>query len=204
VAFGSALRFAVKRDLIPANPMAGLDRDDRPGGARTSEPRYLDDEEIDGLLAATGESFVAVLAVCANGLRIGEALGLRWSDVDLDAGTISVNGQLALSGEWTAITKAKSSRAVVPMLPRMQRELRGWRTRQAALGFDRLGQDSLIFQTATGKQQSHRNCFRALTPAASKAKLNGKGVQPLGLHDLRTASRRRCSRRASRCRRCRR
>jgi integrase len=185
VAFGSALRFAVKRGLIPTNPMLGLDRDDRPGVARQSEPRYLAEAEIDALLVAAGDSFRAVLAACANGLRISEALGLRWRDVDFDAKTIRVEGQLGLDGTRSAITKTSASKQVVPMLPRTERELRAWRSQQAELGIDRLGADALVFSTKTGKPQIRRNCFRALTAAAVVAGLNGAGVEPLGLHDLR-------------------
>jgi len=185
VALGSALRFGVKRGMIPSSPMASLDRDDRPGGSRTTEPRYLDDKQVDKLLICAGDSFRAVLATCANGLRIGETLGLRWSDVDFDKKTITVDGQLALSGEWTPVTKTKASKGVVPMLPRTERELRAWRTRQAGQGFDRLGKDALVFVTAANKPQGHRNAFRALTAAAKAAGLNGEGVEPLGLHDLR-------------------
>ncbi len=39
-----------------------------------------------------------VSVATALGLRIGEALGLRWADVDLDAGTLSVRQALERSG----------------------------------------------------------------------------------------------------------
>jgi len=40
--------------------------------------------------------------VALRGLRRGEAAGLRWSDLDLDAGTLTVSGQLQqLGGRMT-------------------------------------------------------------------------------------------------------
>jgi integrase len=40
--------------------------------------------------------------VTLRGLRCGEAAGLRWSDLDLDAGTLTVSGQLQqLGGRMT-------------------------------------------------------------------------------------------------------
>jgi integrase len=44
---------------------------------------------------------------------------------------------------------------------------------------------SLVFTTAQGKPQSGRNALRALHNAGDAAGLNGDGVEPVGLHDLR-------------------
>jgi integrase len=184
IAFSSALRFAVKRNLIASSPMQSLDRDDRPGTARMSEPRYLSDAEIDALLAKTGDQFRSVLAVCANGLRIAETLGLRWSDIDFDAKTIGVEAQLGTDGKRVQ-TKTKASAGTVPLTPRAERELRAWRSRQAERDISRLHAGELVFTTMTGKPQGRRNAFRALSRAADAAGLNPEGVEPLGLHDLR-------------------
>jgi integrase len=39
----------------------------------------------------------------AAGLRLGELLGLRWSDVDLDAGAVTVRQAFAANRERTAV-----------------------------------------------------------------------------------------------------
>ena len=44
---------------------------------------------------------------------------------------------------------------------------------------------SLVFTTGQGKPQSRRNALRALHNAGDAAGLNGDGVEPVGLHDLR-------------------
>jgi integrase len=84
-------RWAVKNHLMARNVTRDLDRDDRPGSKRQTEPRYLDAAQVEQLLARMSDEFPPVAAAGAYaGLRISEALGLQWSDVDLEAGTILV------------------------------------------------------------------------------------------------------------------
>ena len=89
------LRYAVERKVVPHNVVRDLDRDDRAGVARQSEPRYLTAKELERLLGGLTDTFRPVASACAYaGLRVSEALGLRWRDLDLRAGTLTVAGQL--------------------------------------------------------------------------------------------------------------
>lgn len=89
----SALESAVDWELIRRNPAAKV-RCPRP----EEEPsvRALDDGEKALVLAVTeGKSIHGVvLLALATGMRRGEIIALRWADVDLDAGTISVRRTL--------------------------------------------------------------------------------------------------------------
>jgi integrase len=153
---------------------------------RQSEPRYLTAVELERLLAKMSETFRPVAAACAYaGLRVSEALGLRWRDIDLIAGTISVAGQLGAGGARLTATKTSASAATVPMLPALRRELITHRVRQAGVNLARVRPDALVFTTARGTPQSRRNALRALHIAGDNAKLNGDGLEPVGLHDLR-------------------
>jgi hypothetical protein len=58
-------RFGVKSGALERNIVRDLDRDDRPGVARQSEPRYLSIDELELLLARMGDTFRPVAAVCA-------------------------------------------------------------------------------------------------------------------------------------------
>jgi integrase len=163
-----------------------LDRDDRPGVARQSEPRYLSADEIALLLSKMGDTFRPVAATCAYaGLRISETLGLTWADIDFDAKRISVARQLDPDGSLRNATKTKSSTAFVPLLPALERELRAHRSRQSEIDLRLVRAPSLVFTTGQGKPQSRRNALRALHNAGDAADLNGDGVEPVGLHDLR-------------------
>jgi integrase len=176
------------RKLIAHNPVRDLDRDDRPGTARLSEPRYLTPAELELLLRKMGDTFRPVAATLAYaGLRASEALGLRWRDLDFEAETITVAGQLdpRQNGVRLDTTKTTASAATVPMLPVLRRELQAHRKRSGERGLGRIRPDALVFQTLRDKPHARRNVLRALTTAAEVAGLNGEGHQPVGLHDLR-------------------
>jgi integrase len=179
------LRYALKRKLVPHNVVRDLDRDDRPGTKRQSEPRYLSEHEAELLLSKLGDTFKPVMYVCLfAGLRISETLGLRWRDVDLKAETITVEQQLGTEGEGVPV-KTHASAAVVPMLPAVRRELVAHRARQAERNLRFVRPDALVFSTLRGKPQSRRNALRALNKAGDAAGVNADGEQKVGLHDLR-------------------
>src|SRR5829696_2584749 len=83
------LEQAVRFNLIPFNPAARVD----PPKVRQEEITPLDTEQARMFLhAARGDRFETLYVLSlAAGLRMGEALGVRWADVDLDAGSIRVN-----------------------------------------------------------------------------------------------------------------
>jgi hypothetical protein len=88
-------RYAVKQEFVEHNIVRDLDRDDRPGAARLTEPRYLSADEVTRLLGKMTDTFRPVAATCAYpGLRISETLGLTWADVDFKAKQINVCRQL--------------------------------------------------------------------------------------------------------------
>ena len=79
-------------NLIPRNP---IERARRPRTERYAAPRLNADQARAVLDAVRGDRLEAlVTVVLARGLRQGEALGLTWADVDLDAGVLTVRHQL--------------------------------------------------------------------------------------------------------------
>lgn len=76
----SMLTRAVKMKIIPANP---LDGSSKPRVGK-SERRYLNIEEVDGLLFAAKKPAVKLMldVLLKTGLRVGEAKGLKVKDLD--------------------------------------------------------------------------------------------------------------------------
>jgi integrase len=87
-----ALSKAVDLRLIARNPAASAD----PPKVRHEEMTPLDAQQTRTFLdAASGEKYEALYVLSLTcGLRMGESLGLKWSDIDLEAGTLRVNRQL--------------------------------------------------------------------------------------------------------------
>jgi integrase len=106
----TALRDAVRLRLLAANP---LDAVSRPRAPRP-EIRALSTAEARKLLtAAKGDPLEALYALAVGtGLRFGEAVALRWADVDLGAGTVHVR-RTAIEARGGAVTFAepKTSRS---------------------------------------------------------------------------------------------
>ncbi len=102
----SALNTAVKRGLLAHNPAqhVELERSDRP------EVTPWQPDELGAFLdAATGDRLGALYELMAfAGLRRGEALGLRWSDVDMQAGVLRVRQTLTDVGGRLVFGKPKT------------------------------------------------------------------------------------------------
>jgi integrase len=179
------LTYGVRQEVVEHNVVRDLDREDRPGVQRKSEPRYLSADELERLLARMGNTFRPIAATCAYaGLRLLEALGLRWRDIDLKTGTLTVSAQLGPDG-FRAPLKTPTSAVTVPVLPRLADELRAHRSRVAGRGLLYVQPDALVFTTSRGRPHGRRNVLRAVYAAGDAAGLNGDGREPVGVHDLR-------------------
>jgi integrase len=164
---GLILGHAARRGLVAQNPMDLLERRERPkqGG---SKKRFLADEEI-ALLLDAARSWRLLIAVCLfGGLRISEALGLVWGDVDRAAGVIRVRHQLSRGKDPKRVqlkTKEEGRRDVV-MMTDLNRLLRDARLASAH------GRDGdPVFATKTGKAITQRNATRAFARTVERAKL---------------------------------
>lgn len=184
---GQILEVAVERELIERNPVRDNPRNRK---VKTSRPGrvHLDRaEQIEALLDAAGsmdhEARVngkvarrALLAALAfAGLRIGEALQLRWRDVDLAASRLRVR-------------ESKTSAGVryVDLLPALHDELALLKANSAPEPGD------LVFPSAVGTAQDrNRTRNRILNPAIERANKqlveDGSAPLPDGLtqHGLR-------------------
>ncbi|HEV7492526.1 tyrosine-type recombinase/integrase [Baekduia sp.] len=171
----AVLELAVEYDLIAKNPARGRRR-----RLPVSSPRrtYLDRaEHITAMLDAAGELDAAarvqkgerralLATLVFAGLRIGEALSLRWRDVNLARGTIAVRAAKTDAGVRT-----------VDLLPVLRDELLSYRA-----GLGDVGRDALVFGTRTGKRQGSSNVRRRVLARAvelANASLLERELDPL-------------------------
>jgi len=160
-----------------------------PRGTRL-EPKVLTPEEARRLLdAARGDRLEALYSVAlALGLRQGEALGLKWSDIDLDSGVLRVRRaaqRIPRQGTRFVETKTGRSRRTLFMPPVVISALRAHRARQI---LERLaaGQHwvelDVVFASQFGTLADGPNVTHRFHRLLKKA-----GLPPMRFHDLRHA-----------------
>jgi integrase len=115
------------------------------------------------------------MLMLVTGLRRGEALGLRWEDVDLKKGVISIRQQLQrIDGELKATeVKTDKSRRSINLSKSMVQELK---THRAATAKERLESalwhdTGYVFTSNVGTPLDPRNVAKRFTLACRKAKI---------------------------------
>ena len=181
----AALEEAVRGDLIPRNPATHANKPK----VRQEEIEPLTATQAQAFLdAAHGDRYEALYILCIMaGLRQGEALGLKWSDINLDGGTLRVNRQVqrVRGGGGLQFSEPKnSSRRTVGLPQRTIVALRNHRKRQfeEKLRAGPLYEDQdLVFATRLGTPVDAQNVVnRHFKPLLKRI-----GLPPVRFHDLR-------------------
>jgi integrase len=169
-----ALGHAVRWGLLVRNPCDCVD----PPRRSPREMRVLDEEQVRLFLAEAQRSsrhYVLYLTALLTGMRQGELLGLRWRDVDLAIGAITVQRSLSRLGSEVTFKEPKTprSRRLVAIPPRLVEELRTARGDAP--------EDRLVFCQPDGRPlHGHNVTQRDLRAVCARAK-----VPRIRFHDLR-------------------
>ncbi|MGC8536965.1 MAG: site-specific integrase [Rhizomicrobium sp.] len=178
-----ALRQAVRWQLLSRNPAEAV----TPPKPPPTEIAILDEDQVGVLLKAARSTrmYTPILLAITTGLRRGEVFGLRWTDIDLENGRLSVAQALEQTKAGIAFKapKTKRSRRTVTLPSVTIEALRAHRAKQAAerlalgLGKDDLG---LVFTSPLGAPVSVRAVSKEFARIVKRAKL-----PPLTFHGLR-------------------
>ena len=124
----AACNYAVECKLLSDNPCSKvmLPKDDEP-----FVPSILKAEQAHSVLTVLpqhdGQLYLVVLLCVVYGLRRGEALGLRWSDIDFENETITIAGQYTYDGNeqpvWKPKLKTSNSHRTLYLVPYIKEEL---------------------------------------------------------------------------------
>lgn len=184
-ALSQALDLAEREGLVPRN-VARIVK--RPRQVRRDVDRWNAEQVRSFVKYVQDDPLAAAWLLSLTGLRRSEVLGLRWDDVDLEAGTVRVErGRVAVTPTVDIVDEPKSerSRRVVPvgMLPGVVSALRALRARQAAerLALGPAYRDTgFVVVNEAGippRPEWYSDRFRALGREA--------GLPPIHLHALR-------------------
>lgn len=106
----AALSAAVRDGLIATNPTGGVKL---PSPAPFTATVWTATQAATFLEATSGDAWAVLWRMALlTGLRRGELLGLRWSDVDLDAGTLTVRHTLTAVAGQVVSGPPKSRRGI--------------------------------------------------------------------------------------------
>ncbi|MBO0891266.1 MAG: site-specific integrase [Acidothermales bacterium] len=179
----AALQDAVREGILVDNPAKNVRLDER---YRPRFQAWTGTEARQFLATVRTDRWYALYAVALSlGLRRGEALGLRWSDVDFADEVLYVRQSLHRAGGRLVFGPVKSydsERGVALPRPCLT-ALREHRDRQAderRQAGDSWHEHGLVFTTSVGTPIEPRNLHRHFVRMCEKA-----GVRRIRFHDLR-------------------
>jgi integrase len=181
-----ALKDAVRWERLDRNPADAADPP-KVGGDAFHEMRTWDARQLAAFLEATRADRLYGLwhLLAMTGLRRGEALGLRWEDVDLEAGRIAVRRALVPNGKTVVVSEPKTAkgRRVVALDTETVLELRAQAARQGDEQLregEKWSDTGLAFTTKLGAAIHPEVASRLFRQTVKRALL-----PEIRLHDLR-------------------
>jgi len=176
VTFNQIMAYAVRHKMIDSNPVRDAERPRRKmDDVVKGNIAVLAPEQIRALLEATPNQKHRTLFLTAimTGARLGEILGLRWSDVDFEKKQIHI--RRTFNHERFFTPKTKGSIRSIDLAPMMVLELRKWKLVSGG------NNDKLVFPSEVGSPIGPQN----LTRRYFKPALKVAGLPEIRFHDLR-------------------
>jgi len=180
----AVLRQAVKEGVLGRNPADAVQRPK----AEAAERHILTEEQAQQLIIATENTRYGTLIYMAlmTGMREGELLGLKWSDVNWTIGQLYIQRQLQVkkvNGSVLVPPKTKAGVRHIKLGPGTLGRLARHREQQELLkdgNQARWEENDLIFPNTIGKPESARNMYEDY-----KGLLKENGLPAINFHALR-------------------
>lgn len=181
------LKQAVREGLLVRNPVDAVDRP----RVEQAEHSILSEEQSRQLVSAsmTARNGTLYYMALITGMREGELLGLKWSDLDWEKGILFIQRQSQRApGQGLVLVppKTKAGRRQIKLAPATLDRLtmhRDQLTIKKAAAGDRREENDLIFPNSLGKLMSCENLHREY-----KRFLKENGLPNIRFHDLRHTS----------------
>jgi integrase len=182
------LSFAQGRGLVAQNVARGVrikaDTRETTSGPLRAGVDFPTMAELNMLIEKVeGRRRPFIITAIFTGMRLSELRGLRWSDVDLDAGLIHVRQR---ADQWLKIgpTKSKAGKRDIPLAPLVVNTLKQWREVCPK------GELDLVFPNTIGNIETMRDIHsRCWVPLQIKCGLTtDTGAARYNFHMLRHAA----------------
>lgn len=176
----AALEAAVEEELLALNPTLGVRITSTVAerSKQQSRRKALTLDELQAFLDAAREDplYPLYYVLFSLGLRRGEALGLRWQDVNLKTGEVRIEQQVKVEGNKAVIGSLKTvnsrrrlqaSEDLLEVLQARQAYQRG----EKALVGDAWKETGLVFTSSIGTMLHPRNVNRSISKVCAAAGL---------------------------------
>jgi integrase len=180
-----ALKDAVRWERLMRNPIDAADPP-RISGDGTRELKTWSAEQLKAFLDFTEDERLSSLwhVLAMTGMRRGESLGLRWEDVDLEAGRLAVRRALIPNGAVVVVSEPKTAkgRRTVALDPGTVEALKRQAARQLEdqANKEEWNDTGLVFTKEDGEAWHPEVITRFFQQAVKRSKL-----PRIRLHDLR-------------------
>ena len=179
-----AYKDAIRWELVATNPVHAANKPSK----RTREMQAWTPEELMSFIDHTASDRLAGIwhLAAMSGMRRGEILGLRWTDVSFESGTISIRTTRVRAGNLTVVEtpKSRKSKRTIKVDSRTLRALERWKAQQASerLQIGELWPDALghVVTEPDGTLPNPNTFTRRF-----KAICHSLGLREIRLHDLR-------------------
>ncbi|MGC2362803.1 MAG: tyrosine-type recombinase/integrase [Candidatus Cybelea sp.] len=183
-ALHTAFAYGVREERILGENIVSLVKAPQPD-ART--PMNISREQVRAVILAAkgGRLKIPVILAATTGLRRGELLALRWSDVDLDHASVHVLQaleQTRTNGVRVKSPKSRSSRRLVPIAPECVEMLRKHKAEQGVTRTPEYSDNDLVMPNTDGSPWPPDNFSAQFSKLARTA-----GCRGFRFHDLRHA-----------------
>jgi integrase len=179
-----AIKAAVRKDIVARNVCDFVDAPRK----QTFTIQPPTPEEVGRLISAAADTRIGVLVklLAFTGLRLGEALGLRWQDTDLEIGLLHVRQTRKQKEDAKyGLPKTERSRRIVDLAPGLITALRSHKSEQLAFNLEHglVPSHDFVF-TVVGSDgiegMSHDQVARSWNDVRRRA-----GMPRVRIHDLR-------------------
>jgi integrase len=111
--------WAISRDMLEANVVIGTEN---PAAEIATRDRVLEDAELADVLRASGDdTFGRIIWLLAlTGCRAGEIAGLRWEEVDLGNGVLTIPGWRVKNARTLILPVPEQALAILRAIPRRE------------------------------------------------------------------------------------
>ena len=198
-----SIQQAVRNRIIARNPMDNITPPKYQ--ERKKQKALTEEEEKIFLEAAKGSPYYPLYRLASlTGMRIGEVLGLQWSDVDFKTGEIHITHNMCYipgKGQYIDTPKSPASRRVIPIgtASEAYHLLKNWRKTQLHQRLEAGkywqpvgGMENLVFTTKYGTPHYDTNIRTDQREIVKKLRAEGVQLKTCTFHTLRHCFATRC------------